>query len=78
MTDQRTITVARHQEDTQSKAASSLFPINIMTKLERTKRNVLQNKAQTQNPTMGAIISNEILASLSHWVNPHKPLAGYG
>ena len=29
-------------------------------------------------PTMGATISNEIPASLSHWVNPYKPLAGYG
>ena len=42
-----------------SKATSSLFPIKMIAKLERTHSNVQQNKEQAQNPTMGATINNE-------------------
>ena len=48
-----------HQEDKQSKATNSLFPIKMIAKLERTHSNVKQNMEQTQNPTMGATINNE-------------------
>ena len=51
--------ITRHQEDKQSKAISSLFPIKIIAKLERTHSNVQQNMEQTQNPTMGSTINNE-------------------
>ena len=53
----------RHQEDKQSKATSSLFPIKMIAKLERTHSNVQQNMAQTQNPTKGATINNESTAT---------------
>ena len=52
--------ITRHQEDKQSKATSCLFPINMIAKLERTHINVQQNMEQTQNPTMGATINNEL------------------
>ena len=42
----------------QSKATSSLYPIKMIAKLDRTQSNV-QKMEQTQNPTMGAIISSE-------------------
>ena len=35
--------ITRHQEDKQSKATSSLFPIKMIAKLERTHSNVHQN-----------------------------------
>ena len=53
----------RHQEDKQSKATSSLFPIKMIAKLERTHSNVQQNMEQTQNPTLGATINNESTAT---------------
>ena len=37
----------------QSKATSSLFPIEIIAKLEWTQSNAQQNIEQLQNPTMG-------------------------
>ena len=40
------------QEDKQSKAISSLFPIDIIEKLELTQSNAQQNTEQFQNPTM--------------------------
>ena len=47
----RTSTVTRHKEDNLSKATSSLFPIKMIAKLERTQVYVLhsKNKDQTQN-----------------------------
>ena len=48
------IKITRHQEDKQSKATSSLFPIKMITKLEMTRSNVQQNMEQTQNAIMGA------------------------
>ena len=53
------IKITRHQEDKQSKATSSLFPIKMIAKLEKAHGNVQQDMEQTQNPTMGAIINNE-------------------
>ena len=52
-------TITRHQEDKQSKATSSLFPIEMIEKLEWLQRNVQQNIQQLQNPTMGVTINNE-------------------
>ena len=43
---------ARHQEDKQSKATSSLFPIEMIVKLEWAQSNTQQNIDQLQNPTM--------------------------
>ena len=37
----------RHQEDIQSKATTTLFPIKMIAKLERTHSNVQQNMEQT-------------------------------
>ena len=48
------ITVSKHQEDQQSKATSSLFPIKMIAKLERIQSTEQQNMEQTQNPTMVA------------------------
>ena len=42
-----------------SKSSSSLFPIKIIIKLEKTHINVQLKIEQTQNPTMGATINNE-------------------
>ena len=53
------ITITRHQEDKQSKATSSLFPIKMIAKLEWTQSNAIKNIELLQNPTMGATINNE-------------------
>ena len=52
-------TITRHQEDKQSKATSSLFPIKMIAKLEWRQSNAQQNREQPQNPTMGVTINNE-------------------
>ena len=52
-------TITRHQEDKQSKATSSLFPIKMIAKLEWTQSKVQQYIKQLQNPTMGATINKE-------------------
>ena len=49
----------RHQEDKQSKATSSLFPIEMIAKLQWTQSNAQQNIEQLQNPTMGVTINNK-------------------
>ena len=41
------------------KATSSVFPIKMIAKLERTQSNTQQNMEQTQNTTMGATINKE-------------------
>ena len=41
-----------HQEDKQSKATSSLFPIAMIAKLEWKQSNAQQNIEQLQNPTI--------------------------
>ena len=43
----------RHQEDKQSKATSSLFPIEMIAKLQWTQSKAQQNIEQLQNHTMG-------------------------
>ena len=48
----------RTQEDKQSKATSSLFPIKMIAKLLRTKSNAQQNM-DTRDHRMGATINNE-------------------
>ena len=53
-------TITRHQEDKQSKAASSLFPVEMIAKLEWTQSNAQQNIEQVQNPTIGVTINNEL------------------
>ena len=45
-------TIMRHMEDKQSKAASSLFPIEMIAKLEWTQSNAQQNIEQLQNPQL--------------------------
>ena len=57
------ITITGHQEDKQSKATSSLFPIKMIATLERTQSNVQQNMEETQNPTVTATINNESTAT---------------
>ena len=52
-------TIIRHQEHKQSKATSSLLPIEMIAKLKWTQSNAQQNIEQLQNPTMGATINNE-------------------
>ena len=47
----------KHQEDKQSKAISSLFPIEMIAKLEWTQSIPQQNIEQLQNPTMGVAIN---------------------
>ena len=57
-------TITRHQEDKQSKSISSLFPIEVIAKLEWTQSiNAQQNKEQLQNPTMGATTNNESITT---------------
>ena len=58
-----TTRATRHQEDKQSKAISSPFPIKMIAKLEMTHSNVQQIMEQTQNPTMEATINNESTAT---------------
>ena len=48
------------QEDKESKETSSLFPIEMIAKLELTQSNSQQNVEQLQNPTMGATINREL------------------
>ena len=46
------ITITRHQKDKQSKATSSLFPIEMTAKVEWTQSYAQQHIEQLQNPTM--------------------------
>ena len=57
--EERPTTITRLQEDKLSKATSSLFPIEMIAKLEWTLRNVEQHIEQLQNPIMGITINNE-------------------
>ena len=52
-------TITRHHEEKQSKETSSLFPIEMIAKLEWTQSNAQQNIEKLQNPTMGATTNNE-------------------
>ena len=52
-------TITRHQEDKQSEATSSLFPIEMVAKLEWTQSNAQQNKDHFQNPTIRVTINKE-------------------
>ena len=54
----RIITIARHQQDKQGKAASSFFPNQMVAKQERTQNNAQQNMKQAQNLSIGVIINN--------------------
>ena len=47
----RHTTITRYQEEKQSKATISLFPIEMIEKLESTQSNAQQNIEQVQNPT---------------------------
>ena len=51
--------ITKHQEDKQSKATSSLFPIKIIAKLEWTQSKTQQNIEQLQNPTIGETTNNK-------------------
>ena len=48
------ITVTRHQDDKQSKTNNSLFPIKMITKLERAQCTGQQHMEQTQNTKNGS------------------------
>ena len=56
-------TITRHQEDKQSRAIRSLFPIEMIAKLEWRQSNAHQNIEQSRNPTMGVTIDNESTAT---------------
>ena len=56
-------TIMKHQEDKQSKATSSLLPIEMIAKLEWTQSNAQQNIEQLQYPTMGVTINKESTAT---------------
>ena len=73
-------TITRRQEDKQSKATSSLslslslFPINMIAKLEMTQSYAQQNIEQLQNPTIGVTMNQQQQnhhlrtdSSQSHW-----------
>ena len=49
----------------QSKATSSLFPIKMIAKLERTQSIAYQNKEQTQTP-------HTMRATIKQWVNNNR------
>ena len=57
-------TITRHQEDKQSEATSSLFPIEMIAKLEWTQSSAQQNIEQLQNPTMGVTINKNRITTL--------------
>ena len=52
----------RHLEDKQSKATCSLFPIEMIAKLEWTQSNAQQNIEQLQKTTMGVTNNNRTTA----------------
>ena len=52
----------RHQEDKQSKATSSLFPMKMIAKLELTQSNAQQHIEQLQNPSKGVTNNNRMSA----------------
>ena len=51
--------ITRRQENKQSKVTSSIFPIEMIAKLECSSNNTQENIEQLQNPTMGVTINNE-------------------
>ena len=52
--------ITRHHEDKKSKATSSLFPIEMIAKLEWKQSNKQYNIEQFQNPTMGVTNQQQI------------------
>ena len=58
------ITITRHRKDKQSKVTSSLFPVEMIAKLEWTQYNAQQNIGRFQNLTMRVTINNESLTKL--------------
>ena len=52
-------TITRQKEYKQSKATSSLFPIEMIEKVDWTQKNAQQNIEQLQNRTMGVTLNNE-------------------
>ena len=56
----RHTTIMRHQKDKLRKATRSLFPIELIAKLEWLQRNAQHNIEQLQNPTMGVTINKKI------------------
>ena len=57
----------------QSKATSSLFPIEMIAKLEWTQSNAQQNIEQLQNPTVGETINNESITTKLPPQNGQRP-----
>ena len=49
----------QQSQDKLSKATSSLFPINMIVKLDRTYSNTGQTLEQLKTPTMGVTINNK-------------------
>ena len=63
-------TIMRHPKDKQSKSTSSLFPIEMIAKLQS---NAQQNIEQLQNPTMGVTINNESTTTEPYIANNMNP-----
>ena len=57
----------------QSKATSSLFPIKMIAKLERTQRNAQRNIDQLQNHTKGVTLNNELTTTEPPPLNGQQP-----
>ena len=57
--------ITRHQEDQLSKATSSLFPTEMIAKLEWTQNNAQQNIDQLETPTMEVTFNNESITTES-------------
>ena len=55
-------TITRHQEDKQSKATSSLFPIKMIAKLEWTQRNAQQTESRNGSNNQQRINNNRTTA----------------
>ena len=73
-------TIMRYQKDKQSKATSSLLPIEMIAKLKWTQSNAQQNIEQLQNPAMGATINKESTTRKPPTWNgqQQKPMGGGG
>ena len=51
--------IHKTSERKQSKASSSLYPMKIIAKLEKTQSSAHRNMEKTQGPTIGATFTNE-------------------
>ena len=59
-------TIMRHQGAKQSKTTSSLFPIEMIAKLEWTQSNAHQNIEQLQNPNISYLMQLGLFVNLRY------------